>query len=201
MQKAMIFCPMKAEAKLIASFLPNSKRSSFGYTFNFGQIVVSGKPGKEAMLDAISKNFKKCYIPILFGLAGSLVNDIYIGDIFVASSVSSIEDQLDDQLEQQLVDLPCIAGSSFKNSKFFTSDIPILTVDKRKECKEIHNCKLVEMEGYYFIKYFQDHEINSYMIRIVGDTPDVDFRMPFSNDIRIGTKKVAEEIITFIKNK
>ena len=184
-RKISIFCPMLPEAKLIAAYLPNVKKiSNHEYSFKFGKIICANKIGKEAITHLIKNNYKHPDIPILFGMCGSLTTKCEIGDIFESSEVATSENK---------IILPLL--HKFPNDKFLTIHEPCISGNERIILYNKYHINLVEMEGYYASKYFLNSNVKMYMIRIVSDTIQTKFTLPFSLRIKESARKVARAII------
>lgn len=177
---------MKAEAKLIASFLPEvNKVKSSEYHFQFGRIVFWDCLGKDGINKIIKDKYTIGDIPILFGMAGALSPDVKIGSAFAASCLKSFD---------VAVSILMPAHKDFPTCNVYTSDSAVTDNNHRQELFEKTKCEIVEMEGIYFAQYFKTIKQKSYIFRVVSDTYNKGFEIPFCNEIKHGAKKIANEI-------
>lgn len=195
----LFLAPFKAEAKLLASILPNCKLASDDsfpnrWTFKGGEIISWNSAGAEALLKAIERiNFDKFSSVILFGSSGALAPDLKLGEVFSCTEIMDF------------------AGRSIKLSglkkmlcaKLLTSEKPVETSEGRNRLYEKYKADLVDMESFAFAQVAIGDGICpflSYVVRFVSDTQDKAFNGKFPDEIRAALVKYRNAFVEDVKS-
>lgn len=179
----LYLCPFQAEARLLASILPDCRATALGRrVFNNGEILTWNAAGPQALANALQQHGKLHEFSriILFGAGGALSPDLRIGDLFAASSVS-------DGGKKLRLNVP----AGFAGCELFSARQPILSAADRQNAFLRHATEMVDMEGFWFAEKFSDSAQPTAIIRFVSDTATEPFKLPFSEAIVRNLQKNA----------
>ena len=187
----LIITPMKQEAALLLPYLKQCKKvSKMHYSFLCGDLHIVGTPGEKGLINCLDQlEFNQDQQIILFGTAGALDQDLKISEIFSVSSVLKLEPNKFEKCNLTVLD-ELVAAATIS----LTAKQPVVEKKDRLKCFAETKARIVDMEGFYFAEYLAKHGVEGAMIRIISDTNEVPFQIPFSQKIKESAKLFAKKL-------
>ena len=131
---------------------------------------------------------------LIIGLGGSLSNNYAVGDAVLYKSCLNIDRQqvnLESELTttiQEKLSIDLVTG--------LTSDRVINRATEKLKLSQIYSAKVVDMEGYDYVKELQQRNKTVSMVRVVsddltGDIPDLSKAIDGNGQLKMGTMAIA----------
>jgi nucleoside phosphorylase len=183
---------MKQEAALLLPYLKQCKKvSKRHYSFLCGNLHIVGTPGEKSLISCLDQlEFNQDQQVILFGTAGALDQNLKIGEIFSVSSVLKLEPNKFEKRNLTVLDKLVPVSTTA-----LTAKQPVVKKKDRLKCFAETKARIVDMEGFYFAEYLAKHGVESVMTRIVSDTSEVPFQIPFAQEIKESAKLFAKKLL------
>lgn len=193
----IVICPFNAEAKLLASVLPNCKKISdkrflHSYSFNGGHVYSYDECGKSAVISALEqlKNELSNSRVLLFGSAGGLNPNLSLGDIFCCTHIKAADNSKELCLE---------ALKGFNTASLLTVSTAVLSQHERQSLYKRYKADIADIEGYHFASWLLglNRQPSSFgVIRFISDTAYSGFTSHFGAEIRRSLLKIKKYFIS-----